>query len=100
MIALAAESETIRQFAINQANKTADVISLLDTIPLNAEQQAIATASVEQHTPQFTLKNAINQLRAVEVVDLQTALTQKFSESARIKQMDTLDLMAVSFSSE
>lgn len=96
MVALAAESESIRQYAINQTNKTADVISLLDTVPLNAEQQAIATARVEQLTPLFTLNNAINQLRAVEVVDLQTALTQKFSESARIKQMDALDLMAMS----
>lgn len=95
MINLAAESELLHLHAMKQSNAVSEVIKLLsdNSAPVSP---VTLTTSVEKLVPTLTLDNAVNQLRATEVVDLQSALANKLSESGRIQQLDNLDLMALS----
>lgn len=98
MISLAAESELIHQHSMKQSGTVSEIINLLADITLNLtpDQQLLISTSAEKLVPSLTLDNAVNQIKAVELVDLQSALTRKLSESRRTQQMDALDLMALS----
>lgn len=52
--------------------------------------------NVGKLVPTLTLDNVVNQLRATEVVDLQSALANELSESVRIQQLNNLDLITLS----
>ncbi|MBY5091880.1 hypothetical protein LJU39_13665 [Citrobacter freundii] len=98
MINLAAESELIHQHSMKQSGIVREIINLLaDVAPnLTPDQQLLLSTGAEKVVPSLTLDNAVNQIKAVELVDLQSTLTCKLSESRRIQQMDALDLMALS----
>ena len=94
-LTLAAECDLIRQHARKQSDAVSEVIKLLsdNSAPVSPVTLAV---SIEKLVPPLMLDNAVNQLRATEVVDLQSALANKLSESGRIQQLDNLDLMALS----
>ncbi|MFV4850634.1 hypothetical protein ACNJNU_13725 [Citrobacter freundii] len=94
-LTLAAECDLIRQHAKKQSDTVSEVIKLLsdNSAPVSPVTLAV---SIEKLVPTLMLDNAVNQLRATEVVDLQSGLANKLSESGRIQQLDNLDLMALS----
>lgn len=98
MIRLAAESELIHQHSMKQSGTVSEIINMLADVTLNLtpDQQLLISTGAEKLVPSLMLDNAVNQIRAVELVDLQSVLTRKLSESRRIQQMDALDLMALS----
>lgn len=96
-LTLAAECDLIRQHARKQSDAVSEVIKLLSDNSAPVSPVTLA-ASVEKLVPTLTLDKAVNQLRATEVVDLQSAIANKLSESGRIQQLDHLDLMALSHS--
>ncbi|HGH3390786.1 TPA: hypothetical protein ACJIKU_000578 [Citrobacter freundii] len=98
MISLTAESELIHQHSMKQSGIVSEIMNMLaDVAPnLMPDQQLLLSTGAEKLVPSLTLDNAVNQIKAVELVDLQSTLTCKLSESRRIQQMDALDLMALS----
>lgn len=98
MINLAAESELLHQHAVKQSDAVSEIITVLASVAPNLmpDQQLELSAGAEKLVPSLTLSNTVSQIRAVEVVDLLGALATQFSASARIQQMDPLDLMALS----
>lgn len=98
MISLAVESELIHQHSMKQSGTVSEIINMLaDVAPnLTPDQKLLLSTGAEKLVPSLILDNAINQIKAVELVDLQSTLTCKLSESLRIRQMDALDLMALS----
>ncbi|WP_270422434.1 hypothetical protein [Citrobacter portucalensis] len=98
MISLTAKSELIHQHSMKQSGIVSEIMNMLaDVAPnLMPDQQLLLSTGAEKLVPSLTLDNAVNQIKAVELVDLQSTLTCKLSESRRIQQMDALDLMALS----
>lgn len=98
MISLAAKSELIHQHSMKQSDTVSEIINMLADVAQNLTpaQQLLLSTGAEKLVPSLTLDNAVNQIKAVELVDLQSTLTCKLSESRRIQQMDALDLMALS----
>ncbi|HED3065053.1 TPA: hypothetical protein R4057_002006 [Kluyvera ascorbata] len=94
-LTLAAESELIRQHARKQAEAVEEVLKLLSDSNEPVSPVALAV-SAEQLVPTLTLDNVVNQIRAVTLVDLRSAIEVMLAATPRISTISELDKMAFS----
>ncbi|QIR27540.1 hypothetical protein [Kluyvera genomosp. 3] len=92
-LTLAAESELIRQYAHKQAEAVEEVLKLLSdsTEPVSP---VVLAASAEKLVPTLTLDNVVNQISAVTLVDLRSAIDEMLAATPRISTISEMDKMA------